>query len=89
MLDALRSSTRGRVVREVDDLVQELERRGLRPVNADLALAALCEAHDMVEGSGETIVAVARMAGWFAHAAEEAQHELRFRPRAVYIGVRP
>jgi citrate synthase len=88
MLEALRRSTRSRVVREVDDLVRELERRRIRPVNADLALAALCEAHDMVEGAGETIVAVARMAGWFAHGAEEAQHELRFRPRAVYIGPR-
>jgi citrate synthase len=89
MFEALRRSTRARVAREVDALVHELERRRIRPVNADLALAALCEAHDMVEGSGETIVAVARMAGWFAHAAEEAQHELRFRPRAVYIGQRP
>jgi citrate synthase len=88
MLDAVRRSTRGRVVREVDALVHELERRRIRPVNADLAIAALCEAHDMVEGAGETIVAVARMAGWFAHAAEEAAHELRFRPRAVYIGPR-
>jgi citrate synthase len=89
MLDAVRRSARGAAVREVDALVGELERRRIRPVNADLALAALCEVHDMVEGAGETIVAVARMAGWFAHAAEEGQHELRFRPRAVYIGARP
>ena len=27
--------------------------------------------------------------GWLAHAAEEYQHRLRFRPRAVYTGPAP
>ena len=43
-----------------------------------------------LEGAGETIFAVARSAGWIAHALEEYQEPpLRFRPRAHYIGPAP
>jgi citrate synthase len=37
-------------------------------------------------GAGEAIFAVARTAGWLAHAREEYEHRTRLRPRAVYIG---
>jgi citrate synthase len=68
------------------DLVAEMERRRLPFPNVDLALAQLAEANDMVPGAGELLFAVARVAGWLAHAIEEYEHRLRFRPRAVYVG---
>jgi citrate synthase len=55
--------------------------RGLPPPNVDLALAALSRGLRMAPGSGEAIFAIARTAGWLAHAAEEyaAPSGLRFR----------
>ena len=38
---------------------------------------------------GETIAAVARCAGWIAHALEEYRRRSRFRLRAVYTGSPP
>ena len=72
----------------VDAVVAEMARRRLPFPNVDLALAQLAETHDMVPGAGELLFAVARTAGWLAHAIEEYEHRLRFRPRAVYVGVR-
>jgi citrate synthase len=40
-------------------------------------------------GTGELIFALARIAGWTAHAIEEYEHPSALRPRAVYVGVRP
>ena len=71
------------------EVLDEMRRRRLAFPNADVALAALAEAHDMVAGAGEVVFAVARVAGWLAHAIEEYEHRLRFRPRAAYVGVRP
>jgi citrate synthase len=70
-------------------IVAEMERRRLPFPNVDLALAQLAEAHDMVPGAGELIFSVARVAGWLAHAIEEYEHRLRFRPRAAYTGPSP
>jgi citrate synthase len=40
--------------------------------------------------AGETIFAIARTAGWIAHALEEyAEHPLRMRPSGQYHGPRP
>ncbi|MCU1486212.1 MAG: citrate synthase-like protein [Actinomycetia bacterium] len=57
--------------------------------NVDLALAGMAVAFDMVDGAGEAVFALARVAGWLAHAAEEHDRPFRFRPRASYVGVRP
>lgn len=58
--------------------------------NVDLALGALTYLADMPVSSGEVIFAVARTAGWLAHAMEEYDEKpLRFRPRAKYVGPRP
>jgi citrate synthase len=57
--------------------------------NVDIALALLTESYEMVPNAGIVIFAVARIAGWLAHAIEEYEHRLRFRPRAAYTGVRP
>ena len=57
--------------------------------NVDLMLGALVAAAGMVDGSAEAIFAVARTAGWLAHAIEEYGHRLRFRLRAAYTGPAP
>jgi citrate synthase len=70
----------------LEDALDEMRHRRLPFPNVDLAIAAFTEAHDMVAGAGECIFAVARIAGWLAHAIEEYEHRLRFRPRAAYVG---
>jgi citrate synthase len=55
--------------------------------NVDFALGALAFALEMPVGATEAIFAIARTAGWIAHAIEEyGEAPLRFRARAVYIG---
>jgi citrate synthase len=63
--------------------------RGLPAPNVDFALAALVRAHGLRPGSSATIFTVARVAGIVAHALEEYEHRLRFRPRASYVGPTP
>ncbi|MFI1800996.1 citrate/2-methylcitrate synthase [Streptomyces sp. NPDC020379] len=58
--------------------------------NIDLALAVLSVASGMPPEAGETVFAVARTAGWIAHALEEyAERPLRLRPTGHYCGPRP
>jgi citrate synthase len=54
--------------------------------NADLTLAAMELAFGWPEGAGMTVFALARSAGWIAHAAEQAASAALIRPRARYIG---
>lgn len=54
--------------------------------NVDFAIAVLEESAAMPDGAGEAIFAIARTAGWVAHAIEEYEHRLRYRPRAAYTG---
>lgn len=90
LMDSLRDlPSAEEIVAITDDLDQETRRRQLGPLNGEVGLAALAQAYDMVPGAGETIYAIARMAGWAAHADEERDHRLRYRPRAVYTGPRP
>jgi citrate synthase len=63
--------------------------RELPAPNVDFALAALVHAHGLRPGSAATIFTVARIAGIVAHALEEYEHRLRFRPRASYVGPTP
>ena len=57
--------------------------------NVDLALGAFTWLADMASDAGETIFAIARIAGWMAHAIEEyGEAPLRFRPRGRYVGPR-
>ena len=64
--------------------------RGGEPfANVDLAIAALAVGGDMIPGAAEVVFAVARIAGWLAHAAEEHERPFRFRPRASYRGLAP
>ena len=73
----------------VDALLAATRRRGLPPPNVDLALAALGHVAGMTRGAGEAIFAVARVAGWLAHALEEYERATPIRPRAVYTGPPP
>ncbi|MEU1626542.1 citrate/2-methylcitrate synthase [Streptomyces sp. NPDC020096] len=58
--------------------------------NVDLALAVLSVSAGMPSEAGEAIFAVARTAGWIAHALEEyGERPLRMRPRGHYTGPRP
>ena len=54
--------------------------------NADLALAAMELAFDWPAGAGMSVFALARSAGWIAHATEQADSAALIRPRARYIG---
>lgn len=69
-----------------DAVVHELDARGLPAINSDFAIATLGEVCGMVLGAGEAIFAVARTAGWLAHALEEYTRTTPLRPRAVYVG---
>jgi citrate synthase len=73
----------------VEALLETAGRRGLPHPNVDLALAALAHVATMTRGAGEAIFAVARSAGWIAHALEEYARDAPIRPRAVYIGPTP
>ncbi|MFB6556050.1 citrate synthase [Streptomyces sp. NPDC056405] len=58
--------------------------------NVDLALAVLTASCGMLPTAAETIFAVARTAGWIAHALEEyGERPLRMRPSGLYSGPRP
>lgn len=72
----------------VDDLVDLARARRLPPPNVDLALGALAYEAEMVPGAAHAIMAVARMAGWLAHAMEEYTAGTTFRARATYVGER-
>lgn len=58
----------------------------VRP-NADLALAAMELAFGWPEGAALSVFALARSAGWIAHANEQAASAALIRPRARYIGL--
>ena len=71
-------------VYRVRDLVSE--RSDALP-NVDLSLGALTYLARMPTDAGEVIFAIARTAGWLAHAMEEYNEKpLRFRARAKYVG---
>ena len=69
-------------------VLEETRRRALPEPNVDFALAALANVAGMITGAGEAIFAVARSAGWIAHAMEEYAKNVPLRPRTVYTGPR-
>jgi citrate synthase len=73
-------------------LMDRAARDAPAPPNLDFALGALCHVARMPPEAATAIFAVARTAGWIAHAAEEyAEPSARFRGRAVAFAqpVRP
>ncbi|MER5754198.1 citrate synthase [Streptomyces sp. NPDC002088] len=72
------------------DIVATTARHTPLHANVDLALAVLTASSGMSASAGETIFAVARTAGWIAHALEEyGERPLRMRPSGNYVGPRP
>jgi citrate synthase len=72
-----------------DALLAEMRQRSLPAPNIDFALALLKDVAGMISGAGEAIFAVARTAGWTAHALEEYARATPLRPRAIYTGPPP
>jgi citrate synthase len=70
-------------------LVAERSARHLPALNIDFALAAFGAAAGLIPGAGQAVFAIARTAGWLAHALEEYQRRSPLRPRAVYVGPEP
>jgi citrate synthase len=61
---------------------------GLSP-NIDFALMAASEALALPQDGPFGLFAVARCAGWIAHAIEQGQSDALIRPRARYVGPEP
>ncbi|MEV4106023.1 citrate synthase [Nonomuraea sp. NPDC049695] len=70
-------------------VLEEMRRRRLPERNMDFALATLTAVSGMVAGAGEAVFAVARVAGWLAHAMEEYSRGTLLRLRASYTGPPP
>jgi citrate synthase len=70
-------------------VLAEVRRKSLPEPNIDFAIATLARVAGMVRGSGEAVFAVARTAGWIAHALEAYTGPGPLRPRAVYTGRPP
>jgi citrate synthase len=79
-------TTAGAELAAAEALLAAAAERGLPAPNVDFALAVLVKAQGLRAGSSATIFTVARIAGIVAHALEEYEHRLRFRPRASYVG---
>jgi citrate synthase len=71
---------------EAEAIIAEARARRLPEPNVDFALATLVAVGGMIQGAGEAVFAVARTAGWLAHALEGYARETPMRPRAVYTG---
>ena len=70
-------------------VLAEVRRKSLPEPNIDFAIATLARVAGMTRGSGEAVFAVARTAGWIAHALEAYAGPGPLRPRAVYTGRPP
>src|SRR5580692_613044 len=65
-------------------LIEAARRAAPKPLNVDFALGALTYTARMPAEAATAIFAIARVAGWIAHAAEEYEEPpLRFRGRAL------
>jgi citrate synthase len=87
LMDLVREAAAGSERLAVADaVIAEARRRALPEPNIDFALAALAAVTEMVAGGGEAVFAVARTAGWIAHALEEYARGTPIRPRGIYTG---
>jgi citrate synthase len=84
-----RAAPKSRPLAVAEAVLAEVRRKSLPEPNIDLAIATLARVAGMIRGSGEAIFAVARTAGWIAHALEAYAGPGPLRPRAVYTGRPP
>jgi citrate synthase len=88
LLEMLHRSWRGhRKLAAIEAVLAATSDRGLPAPNIDFTLASLAHLAGMRRGASEAIYAVARSAGWLAHAIEEYDRRTSIRPRAIYVGV--
>jgi citrate synthase len=80
------AAPKSRAIAVADALIAEVRRKSLPEPNVDLALGTLALAAGLTRGAGEAIFAVARVAGWIAHALEAYETGKILRPRASYTG---
>jgi citrate synthase len=69
------------------DAIARAETTWAGPANIDMALAAMTIQLKLPKTAPFTLFAVARMAGWLAHAREQALSGGAIRPRARYTGI--
>jgi citrate synthase len=81
-----RAAPKSRKLAVADAILTEVRRRSLPEPNIDFAVATMTTSSGMVRGAGEVIFAVARAAGWIAHALEAYESGVLLRPRAAYTG---
>jgi len=87
LLDLVRrAAPKSRQLAVADAILAEVSRRSLPEPNIDFAVATLARSAGMIRGAGEAIFAIARAAGWTAHALEAYESGVPLRPRAAYIG---
>ncbi|MEZ5141633.1 MAG: citrate/2-methylcitrate synthase [Acidimicrobiales bacterium] len=87
LLDRLASICPRRAAATIDGVLAAGARLDAGPATVDAALGAFAYATQMPVGATDAVFAVARTAGWIAHALEEyGEAPLRFRARAVYTG---
>jgi citrate synthase len=72
-----------------DALREAMDAIGGRLPNVDFALVSLRRALRLKPGSALALFAIARTAGWIAHALEQQADEKLIRPRARYSGPAP
>ena len=74
---------------EIGELGRTAEEATGEFANVDFALVALAEALDLPEDAPFALFAIARCAGWTAHAIEQIGAGALIRPRARYVGPAP
>jgi len=57
--------------------------------NIDFAMTAMAHAYRLPSNAPFKVFAIARFAGWIAHALEQCQTPELIRPRAQYVGAKP
>lgn len=77
---------RFQAAKDLEALAQQVRATTGQAPNIDFALVALCDHLDAPEGAALALFAVARCAGWLAHAMEQIQDGGLIRPRARYTG---
>jgi citrate synthase len=87
LLDLVRrAAPKSRQLAVAEAILAAARRRSLPGLNIDFALGTFAATAGMTRGAGEAIFAVARTAGWIAHALEAYESGTLLRPRAAYTG---
>lgn len=90
MASITESTMNARRIEIVNEVVRKTSARISAPHNIDFSLGSLTYVAGMEPDAGELIFALARVAGWVAHALEEYEEAaLRFRPVGRYDASRP